>query len=123
MSFAWLIILASATIGAPIAAIGLAVLLGVDWGPVAVATVGGAGIALTAAGAWLGVRRQRSGSIETSEAADLWDFSRDLMRDLREDLVKARERIAVLEQERRDDRKRITDLETEVARLRGFAGD
>ena len=121
MSFAWLIIaLAGATIGAPIAALGL---MAFDWGPVAVASVGGAGVALTATGAFLGVRRQRSGSIETSEAADLWDFSRDLMRDLREDLVKARERIAVLEQERRDDRARITDLETEVARLRGVGGD
>ncbi|HEX7132936.1 MAG TPA: hypothetical protein VF228_10185 [Iamia sp.] len=93
-------------------------MLAIDWTPVATAAAAGIGAAGTAAAAFFAVWRQRSGSVKTSEAAELWAFTTTLMRDLREDLVKARERIAVLEGEREEDRVRISDLEGEVHRLK-----
>jgi hypothetical protein len=121
----------------------VAVALALDWGPVAVASVGGAGVAMTAVGAWMSVRRQRSGSIETSESTELWAELRSYSSTLRSDLLAEREhaaalreRVAILEAGRREDRERIADLEdterqarrriealeTEVERLRSIAG-
>jgi hypothetical protein len=111
--------------------------LGVQWGPVWTAAAGGAGVAFTALVTWLLGRRRESGTVETSDASTLWAEAREIMRDRREENAVLRERIAVLEQgrqedrarireledERREDRARISDLEDEVGRLKAVIGE
>jgi predicted nuclease with TOPRIM domain len=50
-------------------------------------------------GTYLTVRRQRSGRIQTTEAADLWSESTKLRQELRAELEGLRERVRELEVE------------------------
>lgn len=50
--------------------------------------------ALGALGTWAAVRRQRSGSVETSEAQDLWTESKAIREELRNELTALRTRLA-----------------------------
>jgi chromosome segregation ATPase len=50
--------------------------------------------ALGAVGTWAAVRRQRSGSVETSEAKDLWDESKAIREELRNESAALRTRLA-----------------------------
>jgi uncharacterized coiled-coil DUF342 family protein len=53
--------------------------------------------ALGAVGTWAAVRRQRSGSVETSEAADLWTESKAIREELRKEANALRTRLAEAE--------------------------
>lgn len=104
-----------------IGAVGL--LFGVQWQPVWVALAGGAGVGATALVSWLLGRRRESGSISTSDAATLWAETRSLLGDYREENGRLRERVAVLEQGREEDRRRIHELEDEVRHLKSVVGE
>lgn len=103
----WLVLLA-----APVVAM--------DWGPVWVSLAGGAGVALTALLSWAMARRRESGSTETSDAATLWSASETIRLEQREEIVRLRERVAVLEDQGARDQERIGELEKEVRRLGGL---
>lgn len=85
-----------------------------------VAILGLVGIVVTAAvTAYLG-RRSQSGSVETTEAKDLWDAMRGEMRRLQEEahalrseLAVARQEIYVLREEIVELRKRLRELEAD----------
>lgn len=98
-------------------------LLGVQWGPVWVALAGGSGVGLTALATWVLGRRRESGTVATSDAGTLWAEARSLMTDYREENGRLRERVAVLEKGREEDRRRIYDLEDEVRHLRAVVGE
>jgi hypothetical protein len=77
-----------------------------------IGVIGGAGI--TGVVAWLIARRGSSGSVSTSDAATLWGAAEAIRREQGDEIVRLRERIAVLEDQRKDDRARIVALEDEV---------
>jgi hypothetical protein len=114
----------SAVLGSPLLAM-VAFAAAVEWGPLATAGVGGAaGAALTAAGTVLSVRRQRSGSIRTSESEELWAELRAYNAELKADKAVLQSEIKglrdMLKEERQAlmvARERIARLEFEVERL------
>lgn len=74
--------------------------------------------ALTLLGTLAVNRWQRSGSVRTSEAGDLWDAQSGFLKDVLERLTKAEGELeACRERDRQKDQK-ILDLEREVDRLR-----
>ena len=92
-----------------------------------------AGTLVTGYRAWRKDRRHNSGSIRTSTAEDLWDESSDFRKALAEELNACRAeserlrrtaedlsaRVGVLEDEARQDRRRIADLERDLRLAKG----
>lgn len=67
---------------------------------------------------YLVAKRQRSGKIVTTEAAQLWNESTAMRRELRETVGRLEERVRELERERAICYERIEVLEAELANLR-----
>lgn len=75
------------------------------------AMTGFAGAALGALGTWLGARKRYGGSIQSSEAKTLWDFTEDLQQ-------KLYERVASLETKLDTANAERAKLEEELRRVR-----
>lgn len=93
-----------------------------EWQAFGVVTAAG----VTGTIAYLVARRANSGGVHTSDAATLFEESREIRRELRAEVsllrgenASLRERTAVLEAENRDLRGRVNTLEQELHGLRG----
>lgn len=84
------------------------------WQAVGVVTVAVA----TATGAYLVARRTASGSVNTSDAATLFEESRQIRIELRTEVAVLRERVAVVERENRDLRVQNIEFQSEVNDVR-----
>lgn len=67
---------------------------------ISMATV--AGIAITALGTFLAVKRAKSGKIETTEAAELWKESTAMRGELRQEVVSLQGEVRVLKDENQE---------------------
>ena len=98
------------------------VLLAIVWQPVLVALAAATGAVVTGLCGYVVVRRTASGKVETSDAKTLWDAAEAIRKELRDELVMVRARLAGLEVEHAACKDRIADLESQVARLRSGMG-
>lgn len=75
-----------------------------------------------ALGTYLAVKRKNSGLIETSEAADLWNESAAIRKELREENATLRERVRNLEQDMAKRDRQIEKLNERITELEGHDG-
>jgi hypothetical protein len=86
--------------------------------PLVLALIGLLGILLTAVVTYLGTRRKGSGSIKTSEAADLWGQTQALLRQLSEEAAASRAESAAARSESVALRKELGEVRQELRTVR-----
>lgn len=95
--------------------------------PIPAPVYGLAGVIITGLGAWLVAHRQRSGTIRTSEAKDLWDKFESLNHDLSAELEQMRIQMRELGDEHASLREAAAECEQRVMilqdRLRKIESD
>lgn len=79
-----------------------------------VALAGVLGAALAALATWAAARRQRSGSVDTSEAKDLWDESKAIREELRAELASMRVRLAETETKLAENKAELADTKLKL---------
>lgn len=84
---------------------------------VAIALAGVFVALVTGAGTYFVARRTSSGDIDTSSAAELWQESQNMRRDLRDEVVALRAQIGVLEKDRLDLRESVGVMKAKIADL------
>lgn len=79
--------------------------------------------AASAVSAYAIARRRMGGRIDTTDAATLWKESQDMRRELRDELVSAREEVEHLRSELGACRKELENLREEVAHLHAMLNE
>lgn len=73
---------------------------------------------IAAVGGFLVARRKSSGTIDTSEAKELWEESQAIRRELRERVAELENRIKMLEENNLRNQELIIELKTQIKILR-----